>query len=153
MLVGTCKLNHVPTSHTTTTDPQPLIPAAPGNNVQVPRRTLNYNIITISCLEHFRDQTPFDDNSSAVPTDTATPLLTPTTVTQNPNQDERTCKCSYCYQLGHQRRTCPNLPCVNCNLMGHLSRYCPDLAEERARWRNEATKRYNQKLKAKRKGE
>lgn len=129
-----------------TTDPS-LTPAAPGNNVQLNRRILNYDNITRACFEHCGEQIPFSENRSAILSVTATPLA-PTTVIEGSYQEEHTCKCSHCYQLGHQRRTCPTLPCMNCNLMGHLSRYCPDLAEERARERSATTKRYREKLKA-----
>ena len=42
--------------------------------------------------------------------------------------DEHTSKCSECRQLGHQRQTCPNLPCLYCSLMRHSLRNCHDLA-------------------------
>lgn len=147
---------HAPTSCRNSTDPETFAPAAPANNVQVPHRILNYNI-TRADSEYSGDQIPSDGNRSPISAVTAIPIapaivaaipLAPANVTQKRNQEGRTCKCSHCFQFGHQRRTCPWLPCMNCNLMGHVSRYCPDLVKDRARWRSEATRRYNKKKRA-----
>lgn len=147
---------HAPTSCRNSTDHETLTPAAPANNVELSHRILNHNIIRDG-LEHSGDRIPSDGNRSPISIVTAISIapaivtaipLAPATVTQKPNQEGRTCKCSHCFQFGHQRRTCPWLPCMNCNLMGHVSRYCPDLVKDRARWRSEATRRYNKKKRA-----
>lgn len=56
--------------------------------------------------------------------------------------------CAYCKSPVHRSTCCPHLPCRHCDKMGHVGTKCPKKVEETNQKKEEARRRYREKIAA-----